>query len=180
MYLLLPSLEEKRFINISLVSQAEAIRFTQKFTDDVKASRKLKAADDSGVDDDIIFYSNFFDLSVLADHVNHLKNGLSSETDISMTLTLLEAMHSLAVSEVRGVRGARAIFINPETNTVGVGTTVVYNKNWATLNFEDDNILQLIHDTFLNFGLIDTSSNVKTLVEDDDDEDADENSSWFS
>ena len=179
MYLLLPSLEEKRFINISLVSQAEAIRFTQKFTDDVKASRKLKAADDSGVDDDIIFYSNFFDLSVLADHVNHLKNGLSSETDISMTLTLLDAMHSLAVSEVRGVRGARAIFINPETNTVGVGTTVVYNKNWATLNFEDDNILQLIHDTFLNFGLIDTSSTL-TINKDECDLDEDENSSWFA
>lgn len=182
MYLLLPSLEEKRFINISVVSQAEASAFAKRFTDDVKASRKLKAAADDDEYDDITFYSNHVDLDSLTDSVDRIKAGFASESDIEASISLIQAMGSLAVSEVRGVRGARAIFVNPETNTVGVGTTVVYNRNWATLNFEDVNMVQLIQNTFLNYNLIETVDDEPDLGEDDLDEgfrDLDKDTSWY-
>lgn len=172
MYLLLPSLEEKRFIHAATVSQSEACVFAKRFTDDVKASRKLKAAADDDEYDNITFYSNHVDLSIVAVSEDNVRMGTADSGDYEVLQNLIEAIQSLAVSDVQGVRGARVVFVDPKTNTVGVGTTVVYNKNWATLNFEDDNILELIKNTFSNYDLIST-------VDDDDEQDLDEDSSWF-
>lgn len=173
MYLLLPSLEEKRFIHLSVVSQTEAINFANRFTDDVKAMRKLKGAVDGGADDSITFYSNFIDLSIVATSEDNVQMGNAGTDDYEVLGSLIEAIRTLAISEVQGVRGARVIFVDPKTNTVGVGTTVVYNKNWATLNFEQPNILGLIENTFLMCDLINIDN---TLT---DEPNLDEDSSWY-
>ena len=63
MHLYLPSLEEKRFIVLSNISQTEALQQAEEFTNRVKSSRRLKGESDTGVDDDMIFYTNTFDFS---------------------------------------------------------------------------------------------------------------------
>lgn len=47
---------------------------------------------------------------------------------------------SLGRSEIPGFRGRRAVFIDVENDIIGVGTTVIYNENWASHGIVDPSV----------------------------------------
>lgn len=122
--LLLPSLEEKRHIRMENISQTEAELFIKDLEARVKTSRNLKTPKDTIADS----FKSYRLLNDLADF------------DIEAIL------ETVAESDVPQHRGIRAAFIDEETDTILVGTTVVYSANWAMVGFDDetvaDNILE--------------------------------------
>ncbi len=123
--LLLPSLEEKRFIRLEDISQTEAELFIKDFESRVKASRSLKSPKDT-IDDSFKSY--------------RLLNNLS-DYDIE------DILETVSESKVPQHRGIRAAFVDEDSDTILVGTTVVYSANWAMVGFDDITI----DDTILGF-----------------------------
>lgn len=103
--LLLPSLEEPRHIRMDNLSKTEAVLFITDFENRVKASRKLKNPS-LHIDDSHKTYNLIENLS---------------DYDINDIFTELET------SEVPQHRGIRAVFIDEDSDTIIVGTTVVYS-----------------------------------------------------
>ncbi|QDJ96552.1 hypothetical protein Xoosp13_366 [Xanthomonas phage Xoo-sp13] len=125
--LLIPSLQDQtRFITITDLSRDEAAAFIKEFTARVKAERKIKntPAKNQTVDDFIEY---------------NLVEGLDS-------FLIDDVFDLLKTSTVVGARGNRAVFLDEDSDTILVGSTVVYNKNWAMVGFVDDTIV----DTLLN------------------------------
>lgn len=117
--LLLPSLETNNStITITNLSQSEAEMFISDFTRRVISSRKLKTPKKT-IDDDFKIYR-------LIPHLN--------EYDIE------DIAGELSYSFTPGHRGMRAVFVDDETDTIIVGTAVVYNHNWAIVNYDDDTL----------------------------------------
>ena len=127
-YLLLPSLEEKRWIRIEDLSQSEAELFINDFEARVKASRTLNTPKDTTPDAFQIY--NLVDLSIEDDY--HIE----------------DVIEALAESEVPKHRGSRAVFVDADTSTIIVGTTVVYGRNYAMVGFDDATLPQEIMDAF--------------------------------
>ena len=129
--LVIPSLEEHgRMIISQPVSIEEAKTLVAEFTARVIATKKVKDAQpihgynsDDEVED-IEFYHNLLRFDQIADDADF--EALDHE------------LHELAISKIPKTRGFRPIFISP--TVVGIGTTVIYNKNWATVNFSDDTV----------------------------------------
>lgn len=121
--LLLPSLEEKRHIRLENISQTEAELFIKDLEVRVKASRSLKTPKDTIADS----FKSYRLLLNLAD-----------DFDIE------EILETIAESDVPQHRGIRAVFIDEETDTILVGTTVVYSANWAMVGFDDETIADKI------------------------------------
>jgi acyl carrier protein len=123
--LVIPSLEEHgRLIISQPVSIAEAKILVNEFNDRVFNSRKIKDGNpdsDDLADDNIEFFHNVI-------RFDQLNQG----TDFDAMDAELEALNNCQVPKTRGFR---ATFISP--TTIGIGTTVIYNKNWATVNFSD-------------------------------------------
>lgn len=120
-YLLLPSLEEKRHIRIEELSLNEAKEFIAAFETRVVAERKLNPAPggQTPVVDAFIEY-------------NLLQNLEDMDLD--------ELADELVESKIPKARGIRAVAIDTDTDTILVGTSVVYSKNWAITGFEDPTI----------------------------------------
>lgn len=127
-YLLLPSLEAKRLLKITDLSQAEAEMFIKDFEARVKASRTLNTPKDT-ISDAFQIY-NLVDLSIEADYV------------------VEEFANELAESKISQHRGSRAVFVDHDINTIIVGTSVVYGRNYAMIGFDDVTIPQDILDAF--------------------------------
>lgn len=119
--MLLPSLEEKRFIAIDNVSKDEAQKLAEWFTAQVRQNRKVVDRDQVGP---LEFYYNMVDKVV--------ENGGA------------EFLSNLSVSTVPGTRGARILYFDDETDILGVGTTIVYNRNHATVGFQDNTIFDAL------------------------------------
>jgi hypothetical protein len=130
--LFLPSLVAKKFLEIKNLSLAEATEFCNNFTARVKEKRKVKQA---GADDT--------NLIIISDYL-HTHPGYALVDDLDES----EFFDVLAISTTSGVRGARPVFVDLERNVVGVGTTVVYNQNWASVNFDDNTLLATLDEYF--------------------------------
>lgn len=159
MHLYLPSLEEKRFIVLSNISQTEALQQAEEFTNRVKSSRRLKGESDTGVDDDMIFYTNTFDFS-----------GFQGFDPVTLSEFIMALLENLSISDIAGTRGARAIFLDLEKNIFGIGTTVVYNRNWATLNVFDDTVEEKVKLILNEFDLLEEEEDMSDHVEEEEEE----------
>lgn len=141
--LFLPSLEnDDDFITVANVSRYEAEAYIQAFDSLVESKRRLKSNPDAATES----------MDVLS---GNLKLGQFAITDPDSLGLMLE---TLSKSNIKGFRGRRAVYLDPNTDTVAVGTTVVYNRNWATKGVSDPSILS----TVLNF--------VEGLDEEEDEE----------
>jgi acyl carrier protein len=122
--LLLPSVEEHgRFIEIAGVTVTEARELVNDFADKVASRRKTKLYKGLTDADSMDFFYNFID---------------ASKTNADFDHKLTVELFALSESHVPTYRGLRAFYINPKV--IGVGTTVIFNKNWATLNFSENGI----------------------------------------
>lgn len=126
--LYLPSLKEKKFLVMHNVSEEEAIEFIDDFSEKVKNNRKIK---------NVGSHASNFEL------FKNIINDAAVDPDFFAT----EIFDMLSVSDARGIRGSRAIFAE-EDGTFGVGTAVIYNQNWASINFSDNTILSKIEKNF--------------------------------
>ncbi len=122
--LLLPSLEAKRHIRMEDISQTEAELFIRNLEERVKASRSLNTPS-AQTPDAFLTYNLLSDLS---------------DFDIE------DIAAELKVSDVPRHRGIRAVFIDETTDTILVGTTVVYSDKWAIVGFDDVEIAETILD----------------------------------
>lgn len=122
--LLLPSLEEKRSIRVENLSESEARAFIKEFDSRVVANRTIKNPSAIALDSVVVY---------------KLLEGLED-------YDLEEIVEELSESVVPQTRGLRAVFADDKTDTILVGTTVVYSRNWATVNFLDTTIPQTILD----------------------------------
>lgn len=120
----IPSLEEKRSIVIENISQSEAEYFILDFEGRVRTNRSLKAQNDSVVD-------SFITYRLLEDLYSY---------------DVVDIIDTLVISETPGARGLRAVFIEEEDDTILVGTTVVYSRNWAAVGVNDKSLAQTILD----------------------------------
>jgi hypothetical protein len=126
--LLLPSLEEHgRIIVIQPITIDEAKEYINQFAAKVLKTKKTKN------------YDATLDPSSLAtEHADYYHNVVdfnSLKKDTVSVEELDKELQSLTKSEIPLYRGYRPVFLS--ASIVGVGTTVVYNPNWATLNFSD-------------------------------------------
>lgn len=133
--LLIPSLETHgRFLAVHDISIEEAKVLARDFTAHTVSKRKTKNFNDSSdIVDDIEFFYNVIDFD---------KMKLQGNSDLDSLETSLQG---LKISETRGVRGLRTLFVS-KSGVVGVGTTVIFNPNWATKNYSDPNMLTLLND----------------------------------
>lgn len=121
--LLLPSLErDDATISIDNISKAEAEEFLANFDARVTKSRRL-GANPEAVPHAMEFFSGSLDIA-----------GLIADEEID---PLIE---TLGLSKLHAKRGRRAVYIDPDNNEVGVGTTVIYNRNWAMRGVEDASV----------------------------------------
>lgn len=153
--MIVPSLEGKKFLLLKNVSQDEALKLGNWFENDVLANRKVRFLSPKGDVPSIDFYSNLIDKEELHEEFDFD----DFNEDIAVAVFDL-----LAVSETPTVRGARIVYIDPDKNVIGVGSTVVYNENRATIGFQDDAVMDMITDdlfyTLENQG----SSNINFVV----------------
>ena len=119
--LFLPSLKEKKFFEIKNVSLEDATEMVTEFTEKVKTGHKIK--DTGQAQTSLAVFNN-----VLEDHCDYYDEDFEAIADV------------LKIADTRGTRGARAVFVE-EDGTFAVGTTVVYNRNWATVNFADSTVI---------------------------------------
>jgi hypothetical protein len=56
----------------------------------------------------------------------------------------IDLIERLLTSEIPKWRGRRPVFIDFDSQTVLVSTTVVYNVNWASIGVDDDSLLDKI------------------------------------
>lgn len=122
--LLLPSLEEKRHIRMENISQSEAELFISNLEERVKASRRLNTPVKS-IPDAFQIYRLLTDLA---------------HYDIE------DILDNLVESAVPRQRGIRAVFVDEDTDTIIVGTTIVYSDKWAMVGVDDDTIAEAILD----------------------------------
>ena len=121
--LFLPSLTEKKFHKISDVTLEEATNFMKDFTQRIVANHKIKNTGNATHEPTV--YHGLIDLDSFDESIAE---------DIAS---------SIKIANTPGVRGARAVYVE-ENGTFAVGTTVVYNRNWATIGFDDDTILDTL------------------------------------
>jgi hypothetical protein len=132
--LFMPSLKERKFFEIRNVNLDDATEFVKSFTAQVKVSHKTKDNGDNA--SDFVVYNGMIDLDEYDGGVDFLEeNDMYGLADI------------LQIADTVGTRGARAVFVQDD-GTFAVGTTVVYNRNWATTNFDDKSVLDKVREDF--------------------------------
>lgn len=118
---------------LAYMSKHEAIDLIENFADRVRSSRKL-SKNDSLIDD------TYFQVTVSADF------------DTPMCFGVDELLADLAESKIPTLRGERPVFIELNDDysatsiNVIVGTSVVYNRNWAALGVVDTSVIDTIED----------------------------------
>ena len=126
--MMIPSLESHgRFMTISNISLAEARKLVSNFITNVVAERKIKTFGDGSHDFDVVRHAVIFD--------NMTERDME---DINDTI------EGLAYSNRPGIRGVRPLFLSTKHNVIAVGTTIVYNKNWASINYSDPDTFERI------------------------------------
>lgn len=120
--LFLPSLTTNGVIAVHGATKDEALNFIKHFNSDVEAARKVADAPNATTEP-----FEFIDGNL----------GLEALVDGESMSDLVE---SLALSNVRGARGRRAVFVDIENDTIGVGTTVIYNENRAMRGVSDGTV----------------------------------------
>jgi acyl carrier protein len=153
----MPSLEwHGRIFKIEGVTMAEAIEHMNDFA--VKASKKRKTKEFKLVDVNYQ-HSEFF--------VNVIDTDSFPQAVLDDPRYFNKDVMSMMESMVPQTRGLRPLFL--AHNVIGIGTTVIYNKNWATLHFED-------HTAMNRLLQIQEKYEAKDDGEDDSYEDSDEES----
>lgn len=124
--LFLPSLSShKETIVIGNVNKSEAEAFLAHWEAQVEANRKLQVSPPSPDPvPSIEYYKGSIDFDAIDQH-----GELESLFD------------KLETSDIKKYRGLRPVFVDYENNEVGVGTTVVYNPNWATKGVADPSVV---------------------------------------
>lgn len=56
----------------------------------------------------------------------------------------LRDIYKMLVSKIPTYRGIRPIFINLKDKVIGIGTTVIYNINWAAVGVEERNLYERV------------------------------------
>lgn len=130
----MPSLEwHGRVYKVEGVTVAEAIELMNEYATKATAKRKTNVVGTVTADTQHSeFFFNVIDTDMF--HSSVLTNVRYYNQDIM----------SLFESKVPKTRGLRPLFL--AKSVIGVGTTVIYNKNWATINFSDDTVLQRLLD----------------------------------
>lgn len=121
--LLLPSLNSEDYITIVNVTKDEATEFLTDFRTRVESKRRMK--DNQNSTDDVLDTLDGSNLNLKA---------LVADTSIE------DLIKTLSRSEIRGARGRRAVFVDVENDILAVGTTVIYNQNWAMTGVLDPSI----------------------------------------
>lgn len=124
--LFLPSLSADEFTTITNVTAEEATAFVAFFDTQVEAKRKLKHNTDG-----------------TGELLEEFKGNLNLEALVEDE-TLSDLIEVLSVSTIVGQRGRRAVFLDIENDTIAVGTTVIYNQNWAMRGVTDPSILTTV------------------------------------
>lgn len=125
--LFLPSLRvNDDIITIANVCQDEASSFVKHFDSEVTGNRKLKA-----------------NASATADHWDVLSGNLNLLALVDDE-SLGQLVERLSKSDIVGSRGRRAVFVDVENDVLAVGTTVVYNQNWAMLGVSDPSVMTTV------------------------------------
>jgi hypothetical protein len=126
--LFLPSLVSDDFIVVANVTREEAEAYVGFFDKMVSEKRKLKSNPSAVI-------GSFNDINGKLDLVALLDDE-----------SLPDLVESLSVSSLSGQRGRRAVFLDIENDDIGVGTTVIYNANWATQGVGDPTLLGTVLD----------------------------------
>lgn len=126
--LFIPSLLSDTYINVYNCTKGEAISFVEHFNSQVAASRKVAAAPNA-VADVMDFTTGSLNLEALVEDES-----------------LSELVTKLSTSELRGQRGRRCVFVDIDSDEIGVGTTVVYNENRAMTGVLDTTVATSILD----------------------------------
>ena len=124
--LFLPSLLSDEFITVANVPKEEALSYTAAFDAQVETKRRLKH-NTTGSGELLEEFSGNLNLKALVDNE-----------------TLGDLVEELTLSTIPGARGRRAVFLDVENDTIAVGTTVVYNQNWAMRGVADPSILATV------------------------------------
>ena len=128
--LYLPSLDTRnKVITVDNLSKTEAEAFLNYFDYSVSQKRKLglNPTRDYGIPSLVQYFTGSIDLQALDD---------DGELD--------NLVENLMTSRIPQKRGRRAVLIDAEKGEIGVGTTVVYNQNWAMKGVQDDSISQAL------------------------------------
>lgn len=123
MKLYLPSLDTQgKTIQIDNLNKTEAEAFLSFFDYSVKQKRKIGKNTGDGAT--VKYFTGNIDLNVLDTTYDELDN----------------LVENLMTSRIPQKRGRRAVIVDKDGGEIGVGTTVVYNSNWAMNNVTDDSI----------------------------------------
>jgi hypothetical protein len=123
MKMFIPSLDDKKTITVDNVTKSEAEAFASFWDFSVTRKRKINRNDDA-TPAMVQFFTGNVDLTSLDEDFDELDN----------------LVENLMTSRVPQKRGRRIVIVDTDTNEVGVGTTVVYNQNWAMRGVDDDTV----------------------------------------
>lgn len=130
--LFLPSLEVPKFIKMENISVNEAEVYCSLFNKQIIKTKSTIR--DSNTTTSIFHYFNNF--SLIQSMIDEIENKNDTVEDVESSLAML-----FGFSEEKNVRGIRAVFVDISTNTIGVGTTIIYSKNWATINHDGSDFI---------------------------------------
>lgn len=121
--LLLPSLSTHgETVLIHGVTKSEAADYLERWDERVSNERRI-GHNDEEIDSSMEFYS-----------------GLNFER-LSEAEVIEDLVGFLSTSRIAKKRGLRAVWLDEDAGEIGVGTTVVYNRNWAMNGVADETIV---------------------------------------
>ena len=126
--LFLPSLSSDDFITVANVPQDEAVAFIEFFDKQVESKRKLGHNPSDNASGDLYEeYKGNLNLKALVEDES-----------------LGDLVETLSHSTIPKQRGRRAVFVDVENDVIAVGTTVVYNQNWAMRAVSDPTVMTTV------------------------------------
>ena len=129
--LLIPSLERDEFITVANISESEAREYLEAFAEIVNSKRKIGTAPVG---------------SSTTDNLEVLGGGNLDLASKVIDGTITSLVNDLTMSKIPRARGRRAVYLDVENDIIGVGTTVIYNKNWAMHGVSDDGLVSTVLD----------------------------------
>lgn len=132
--LFLPSLSSEDYITIANIPQDEAEDYVEFFDSKVEENRRMKP-NQLGSGELLEEFKGNLNLAALVEDES-----------------LGELVTALSTSNIPGQRGRRAVFVDVENDTIAVGTTVVYNRNWAMKGVSDQSVLTTVLNAVAELG----------------------------
>ena len=120
--LFLPSLSSDDFITIANIPYEEAIEYVRFFDGQVADKRKLGNHPNP-----------------VSELLEEFKGKLSLR-ELVEDGSIADLVEVLSTSTIPKQRGRRAVFVDVENDIIAVGTTVVFNRNWAMRGVSDPSI----------------------------------------